>query len=255
VRKSLVAASVAICVVAIGGPVLVGRASDAPVVAATDPQPVRVADVPTAPPAAPGTARGFDRTAHSTTDPRSIWVVVNKTHPIAPSDFRPEIDIVRGYQIATEAAGPLSRLLDASDRLGLGFKIASAFRSYDYQLNVHAATAAARGDAEADLVSARAGYSEHQTGLAVDLVTPAEPGCDLEACFARTPGGRWLARTAWRFGFVVRYQPATTAVTGYAPEPWHLRYVGRPLAAELHRTGIATLEEFFGIPGGDYPAS
>ncbi len=70
----------------------------------------------------------------------------------------------------------------------------------------------------------------------MDLVTPADPGCDFDACFARTPGGRWLARNAWRFGFVVRYQPATTAVTGYAPEPWHLRYVGRPLAAELRRT-------------------
>jgi zinc D-Ala-D-Ala carboxypeptidase len=253
VRKSLVAVSVAVCVVAIGGPVLVDRASDEPVAAATDP--ARAAVVPPTPDtAATQTARPpFDRTAHSTTDPSSIWVIVNKSHPIQPSDFRPEIDIVRGYQVATAAAGPLGRLLDASDRRGLGFKIASAFRSYDYQLHVHAATAAARGDAEADLLSARAGYSEHQTGLAVDLVTPDDPACDFEACFARTPGGRWLARTAWRFGFVVRYQPASTAVTGYAPEPWHLRYVGRQLAAELHRTGIATLEEFFGVSGGDYP--
>ena len=254
-RKSLVAVSVAICVVAIGGPVLVGRVCDEPVAAAADPQPVRVADIPAAPPAAPGTTHVFDRTAHSTTDPSSIWAIVNKTHPIAPSDFRPEIDIVRGYQVATPAAGPLGRLLDASDRRGLGFKIASAFRSYGYQLHVHAATAASRGDAEADLVSARAGYCEHQTGLAVDLITPADPACDFDDCFADTAGGRWLARTAWRFGFVVRYQPATTAVTGYAPEPWHLRYVGRPLAAELHRTGSATLEEFFGVPGGDYPTS
>jgi D-alanyl-D-alanine carboxypeptidase len=194
----------------------------------------------------------FDRTAHSTTDPRSIWVIVNKTHPVAPPDFRPEVTLVRGYQVATAAAGPLARLLDASDRLGLGFKIASAFRSYGYQYGVHAATQAARGAAGADLVSARAGYSEHQTALAVDLVTPADPACDFDACFARTPGGRWLARNAWRFGFVVRYQPATTAVTGYSPEPWHLRYVGRPLAREMRETGIGTLEQFFNVPGGDY---
>ena len=251
-RKTLLAVSAAVSVVAIGGSVLMGRAADEPVSAATDPQPAQVAEVPVAPPAAAQTARVFDRTAHSTTDPGSIWVIVNKTHPITPSDFRPEIDLVRGYQVATPAAGPLGRLLDAGDRRGLGFKIASAFRSYDYQLHVHAATAATRGDAEADLLSARAGYSEHQTGLAVDLVTPDDPACDFEACFARTPGGRWLARTAWRFGFVVRYQPATTAVTGYAPEPWHLRYVGKPLAKELRHEGIATLEEFFGVPGGDY---
>jgi D-alanyl-D-alanine carboxypeptidase len=181
-------------------------------------------------------------------------VIVNKTHPIEPSDFRPGLAIVRGYQVATQAAGTLGRLLDASDRRGLGFKIASAFRSYAYQLHVHAEIVAARGDAAVDTVSALAGYSEHQTGLAVDLVTPADPACDFDACFARTPGGRWLARSAWRFGFVVRYQPATTSITGYSPEPWHLRYVGRGLAREMHDSGIATLEEFFGVPGGDYPS-
>ena len=253
-RKSLVAAGVAVSVIAIGGPVLVDRASDAPVQAATDP--VRSVAAPATHEAAAlaDPAPPFDRTAHSTTDPGSIWVIVNKSHPVAPSAFRPEIDLVRGYQVARAAAGPLGRLLDAGDVRGLGLKIASAFRSYGYQLSVHAATAAARGDAEADLVSARAGYSEHQTGLAVDLITPDRPACDFEACFARTPAGGWLARTAWRFGFVVRYQAATTAVTGYAPEPWHLRYVGRELARELHRTGVATLEEFFGVPGGDYPS-
>jgi D-alanyl-D-alanine carboxypeptidase len=160
----------------------------------------------------------LDHGVHSTTDPSSIWVIVNKTHPIEPPDFRPDIRLVRGYQVAAPAAEPLEALLDAGDRRGLGLKIESAFRSYDYQLHVHAATAAGRGD----------------------------------ACFAHTAAGRWLARNAWRWGFIVRYQPETTAVTGYAPEPWHLRYVGRPLAGELRRTGTRTLEEFFGVPGGDY---
>jgi D-alanyl-D-alanine carboxypeptidase len=197
---------------------------------------------------------GFDKSAHSTGEASSVWVIVNKTHPIDPSDYRPEIALVRGYQVAAPAAEPLEQLLAAADDEGLGFKIASAFRSYDYQLSVHAAHVAERGQAEADRVSARAGYSEHQTGLAVDLVTPAEPACDFDECFADTPGGRWLAGEAWRFGFIVRYQPGSTDVTGYAPEPWHLRFVGTELAAELHRTGVATLEEFFGIPGGDYPS-
>jgi D-alanyl-D-alanine carboxypeptidase len=197
----------------------------------------------------------FDRAAHSTTDPSSIWVIVNKTHPISPTDFRPDIELVRGYQVAAAAAPSLGRLLDAGDRRGLGLKIESGFRSYAYQLHVHAETAAARGQSEADRVSARAGYSEHQTGLAVDLVTPGDSACDFEPCFAHTAAGRWLARNAWRWGFIVRYQPESTAVTGYAPEPWHLRYVGRPLAVEMKREGVRTLEEFFGVPGGDYPAS
>jgi len=208
-----------------------------------------------APRQAPEGAAGLDPGRLSTTDPASIWVVVNKTHPVTPSDFRPEIGLVRGYQVAAAVVDPLTELLADSDGEGLGFKIASAFRSYDYQASVHASTVASRGQEAADRVSARAGHSEHQTGLAVDLVTPADPTCDFEACFADTAGGRWLEANAWRYGFVVRYQPGTTSVTGYEPEPWHLRYVGRELAAELRRTGVATLEEFFGIPGGDYPGS
>ena len=127
-------------------------------------------------------------------------------------------------------------MLAAADRKGFGFKIASAFRSYGYQQTVYGNVVASWGQARADQLSARPGFSEHQTGLAVDLVTPASPGCDFEACFATTPAGRWLHATAWRFGFVVRYPAGSTEVTGYAPEPWHLRYVGRPLAAELRRT-------------------
>lgn len=200
----------------------------------------------------PERPKPFDRTQHSTTDPASTWVVVNKKHPIAP-DYRPAITLVRGYQVATPAAGPLAELLAASDREGLGFKIASAFRSYAYQQGVYGHVVAASGQTAADRVSARPGHSEHQTGLAADLVTPASPGCDFDACFADTAGGRWLAENAWRYGFIIRYQAGTTRLTGYSPEPWHLRYVGRPLAAELRRTHVATLEEFFGITGGDYP--
>lgn len=211
-----------------------------------------VAPAPTAIPAEKAVRPPFDRSRHSTTDPRSIWVVVNKSHPIEPPDYRPEISLVRGYQVATQASRPLTALLAAADRRGLGFKIASAFRSYDYQQGVYGDAVASRGRAAADRVSARPGHSEHQSGLAVDLVTPTSPRCDFDPCFAGTPGGRWLAENAWRFGFVVRYRPGTAAITGYSPEPWHLRFVGRALAVELRRTHTETLEEFFGITGGDY---
>lgn len=193
----------------------------------------------------------FDGSAHSISEPSSIWVVVNKSHPIGP-DYAPGISLVRGYQVAATAAGPLTALLAESDEQGLGFKIASAYRSYGYQEGVYGNVVATSGQAAADRVSARPGYSEHQTGLAVDLVTPASPGCDFDACFARTPGGRWLADNAWSYGFIVRYQPGNEALTGYSPEPWHLRYVGRALAAELRRTHVDTLEEFFDVTGGDY---
>lgn len=198
------------------------------------------------------TGTPIDLAAHSTTDPSSIWVVVNKTHPIRPPDFRPDLAIVRGYQVARPAADPLTRLLEAADAAGLGLKIESAFRSYAYQVHVHDQLVATEGSAAADRVSARPGYSEHQTGLAVDLITPAHPACDLTQCFARTPAGRWLAQHAWRYGFVVRYTAENQAVTGYGPEPWHLRYVGQPLAAWMRATGVSTLEQVFHVSGGDY---
>lgn len=181
-------------------------------------------------------------------------MIVNKTHPI-PSSFSPRLTLVRGYRVAVPAAHPLERLLEAAHHAGVGFKIASAFRSYGYQARVHAELVAQEGVASADRVSARPGYSEHQTGLAVDLVTPANPGCDFEACFAATRGGRWLSAHAWRFGFVVRYTRGDEPVTGYSAEPWHIRYVGRALSSELHRTRTATLEQFFGVRGGTYPSS
>jgi D-alanyl-D-alanine carboxypeptidase len=181
-------------------------------------------------------------------------VIVNKTHPISPSDFTPEIALVRGYQVASVVAAPLERMLEAAEDAGLNVKIASAFRSFEYQESVHAQLVAQQGDAAADAVSARAGYSEHQTGLAVDIVTPSDTACAFEQCFAGSPAGRWLAGHAWEFGFIVRYTAANEATTGYAPEPWHLRFVGRDLAEELHRTGVESLEEFFAVSGGDYPA-
>lgn len=259
-REPLAAAVVvvALTVVAalcLSGPREPDGADRSPAAAGVD-LPADVPDAPVtgAPPVVVGTdppARApFDRTRHSTDDPASIWVVVNKTRPVRPVAFRPDLALVRGYQVARPVAGPLTRLLADGDEIGLGLKIASAFRSYEYQAIVHASTVASRGQAAADRVSARAGQSEHQTGLAVDVVTPATPACDFEACFGATRAGRWLAHHVWRYGFVVRYQAALTAITGYRPEPWHLRYVGRPLAAELRRTGVGTLEEFFDLTTG-----
>ncbi|MGC4110999.1 MAG: M15 family metallopeptidase [Nocardioides sp.] len=193
----------------------------------------------------------FDKTRHSLTDPNSIWVIVNKTHPITPLDFRPRIALVRGYQVAVPAAGPLTRLMDDADRAGVPLKIASAFRSYGYQEGVHSHLVATEGLQAADAISARPGYSEHQTGLAVDL-QPADGTCALSACFSGTAAGRWLVTHAWRYGFVVRYTQANRRLTGYSPEPWHFRYVGVPLARELRTTHAGSLEAFFGVGGGDY---
>ena len=74
----------------------------------------------------------------------------------------------------------------------------------------------------------------------------------LHPCFGETAAGKWLAEEGWRYGFIVRYTGDNSDVTGFAHEPWHLRWVGRPLAREMRRTRTTSLEEFFGVAGGDY---
>ncbi|HEY8588920.1 MAG TPA: M15 family metallopeptidase, partial [Naasia sp.] len=119
----------------------------------------------------------------------------------------------------------------------------SAYRSYATQVGLY--------DPSNPLI-APPGTSEHQTGLAMDI--GAESGtCSLNVCFATTPEGRWLAANAWRFGFVLRFPDGMEGITGYPFEPWHYRYVGTELAAELNATGVRTLEEFFGLPPAPAP--
>ncbi|KZX19666.1 D-alanyl-D-alanine carboxypeptidase family protein [Rathayibacter tanaceti] len=123
----------------------------------------------------------------------------------------------------------------------------SAYRSYETQVSVYAGWVSSRGQAGADATSARPGHSEHQTGWAVDVVG-ASGTCALEICWGDTAEGKWVGANAHRFGFLVRYKPETTPITGYESEPYHLRYVGTELSHYLHDAGIPTLERLFGLP-------
>ena len=198
----------------------------------------------------------FDKGAFSTDDPASIWVVVNKPRPLTPVTHMPAdlvypaVVNVNGQPMRAPVAAALIAMLAAGKAEGgLDFSVQSAFRSFESQSRVYADDVARHGAAYADTDTARPGHSEHQTGLAVDIsAVPAV--CSLEACFGDTPQGRWLAANAWRFGFLLRYPADKVAVTGFTFEPWHFRFVGVQLSTELHRTGISTLEEFFGVPGG-----
>ena len=121
----------------------------------------------------------------------------------------------------------------------------SAYRSYDYQVGLFQAQVARFGEERAEVQVARPGYSEHQTGLAADV---GGGGCDIESCFGTTAEGQWVAANGPRFGFLIRYPDGRQDVTGFKYEPWHVRYVGVALATEMQRTGVPTMEEFFGLP-------
>ncbi|WP_062519652.1 M15 family metallopeptidase [Demequina silvatica] len=187
--------------------------------------------------------------------PGSVTVVVNKVRPLEPEQFAPEdlvtvTDVPGGATMREEAAAAMTALHSAAAAEDAGFTISTAYRSHSAQAHLYATYAAEQGTAAADRFSARAGYSEHQTGLAADI---RADGCDLEPCFADTAAGRYVAAHAWEHGFLVRYPPDSEDVTGYIYEPWHLRYVGIELAAAMRDAGVDTMEEYFGLdPAPDY---
>lgn len=225
------------------------------------PAPSETTSAPAASSASPsGTATGpapssaAPAGAHS--DPAALDVVVNKARPLSPVDWAPQ-DLVpvpgSELPLRAEAASAAGGLLEAAAAAGHELVTLSAHRSHAYQVRTYGHWVAELGRAEADRVSARPGHSEHQTGLAWDVGDAAAPSCDLEACFGDTAAGRWVAGHAAEHGFVVRYPAGAEHVTGYAPEPWHLRFVGRGAAAAVEAAG-GVLETAWGLPAApDYP--
>ncbi|WP_242616410.1 M15 family metallopeptidase [Microterricola gilva] len=202
-------------------------------------------------PAEPTVVPSFDKSARSIDDPNSIWLVVNKLRPLNPADYAPadlvEVPVAHTWTplMRAEASDAVVALFQAaSAEAGLSLASNSAYRSYSTQVDLYA------GD---DNLTARPGYSEHQTGLTMDIGA-ASGNCSLRTCFTDTAEGAWLRDNAWRFGYLLRYPADKTAITGYDFEPWHFRYIGVDLATEMHNTGITTLEEFFGLPAAPaYP--
>lgn len=203
----------------------------------------------------PGSVRGLVgklTTCLSTTAATSPWVVVNKKNPLKPKSFVPSsLRRVAGsaYLMRTEAASALERLIAGARTAGAGtIRVNSAYRSYGTQQRLYAGYVASRGQTWADQQSARAGHSEHQTGLAADVVACTARGCGSIYAFQGTSQQKWVAANAWRYGYVVRYESGYTGTTGYASEPWHLRYVGYAVASDYRSGGFRTLEQYFGYP-------
>ena len=198
----------------------------------------------------------FDKTQYSLDSPTSPWLVVNKRRPLNPKDFAPQLGMPQvglrlaannpEMQVSQQIVPALQQLFAAAKQAGRDLIIASGYRSYQTQVTVYNNEVKRNGQQVADQESARPGYSEHQTGLAVDIGA-ASRKCEVESCFGDMPEGQWLAANAYRYGFIIRYSQNNEATTGYTYEPWHLRYVGTELANELHKQGNPPLETYFNL--------
>jgi D-alanyl-D-alanine carboxypeptidase len=188
-----------------------------------------------------------------TTKADSLQVIVNKAHPLVPNNYHP-LELVRvpkynplGRYVRKEVSSAIVKLGNQMKEDGKGVLIVqSGFRSSGLQSKIHAAKVASLGKYRGENLAARAGYSEHQTGLAVDF--GAQGFSTLQVSFAKTKACLWLAANSYKYGFVLRYPYGKTKITGYSFEPWHFRFVGVATATEMHDRGITTLEEFYDLP-------
>lgn len=175
------------------------------------------------------------------------YLIVNKTYPL-DSTWKPKNtfksvpnDGFAREPLNSEAYENWKQMKSDAAALNLNLWAQSGYRSYDYQNDLYNGYVKRKGKTAADTFSARPGHSEHQSGLAFDLNT-------IDSSFKNTDEGKWVAKNAYLYGYILRYPEGKTNETGYIYEPWHIRYVGKELAKALYNNGNwITMESYFGV--------
>lgn len=186
----------------------------------------------------------------------SLLILANKKHKL-PNQYEPAdltVPEVRarldGIRIRKIMEPDLAAMFTAAEEEEIILVLGSGYRSDEEQQEIYDDYVNRLGQEHADRISSKAGYSEHQTGLAVDIYTDDDT-YDLSDEFVNTDAGKWLSEHAYEYGFILRYPQGAEEITGFSYEPWHYRYVGREAAKEIHESGKC-FEEYFGLNGGDY---
>ena len=165
-------------------------------------------------------------------------LVVNKSYSL-PKSFNPG-------KLDSNVENAAEKMMSAAKESGYNMWVQSGFRSYDTQNNLYNRYVLRDGKNEADKYSARAGHSEHQSGLAFDVCAKNKPCISND--FDDTVEAKWLNDNCYKYGFILRFVKGKEDETGYQHESWHFRYVGEELAKELYNNGDwITLEDYLGI--------
>lgn len=191
-------------------------------------------------------------------DPTDILILVNKQNraPAVPVTLvKPDVtptreSVAENIYMRPEAASALEALFEGAAEAGLTLYATSGYRSYSTQKAIFDRKAAEREEQAANRSVAKPGYSEHQTGLAMDIEGETTLGTGLTEAFGESPEGIWVAEHCHEYGFIIRYPKDKTNITGYIYEPWHIRYVGVEAAMEITELGV-TFEEYILMVRGD----
>jgi len=224
-------------------PAVTGLAPAPPAARATDPAVAAPRPPPPAPSDAPNCAIDDRLTPERAYDDPAA-TILDRTYALPADYLPPDLEPLGGEVWVRRVAVPdLEAMRDAAARSGTAFRVVSGFRPYAEQELTFQHWVAIDGLAAALQTSARPGHSEHQLGTAIDVAEDDTPPWQDGYDFAHTRAGTWLATHAWEYGFVMSYPFAKEAVTCYAYEPWHFRWIGRANAATVRASGL-TLREF-----------
>lgn len=177
--------------------------------------------------------------------PKDETVIVNKYHKL-PSDYVPsDLEEInnkynRGFnnKLRHNARIKFEEMAEAARKENIYIYSGSAYRSYSYQQNLYNRYVNQNGFAEAETFSARAGYSEHQTGLATDILN-----AKIDYLSKNDQEYTWLVNNSYKYGYILRYPEGKDKITGYMYEEWHFRYIGIPLAQKVYESGL-TYDEY-----------
>ncbi|MBQ4518687.1 MAG: D-alanyl-D-alanine carboxypeptidase family protein [Clostridia bacterium] len=178
--------------------------------------------------------------------PDELLVLVNKYHQLPEGyaaynlvNMSREYTVNDGkqYLLLAGAYEHYVQMAEAAEKEGLSMRVVSAYRTEDYQRFLYNNKLRTNGKIYADNYSARPGFSEHQTGLAVDINS-------TRVAFEYSAEFKWLQEHAHEYGYIMRYPKGKEWITGYAYEPWHYRFVGIEAAKIIYEEGI-TYEEFY----------
>jgi len=187
----------------------------------------------------------------------SQWqtTLVDSTLRVSSAYVPPLVPVSRagfggGFLVRPEVIADLSAMRRAAAAAGAPVAIVSAYRSYGAQVSTFNGWVSQSGDAAALLASARPGHSEHQLGTAIDFTTAGGRAPWDYDDWATTKAGAWMAANAVTYGFVLSYPDGATDTTCYQYEPWHYRYFGREIAADIAASGLTTREYLWGHGSG-----
>lgn len=172
---------------------------------------------------------------------KDYLVLVNKFNKLnenyVPSDLEYISSTYGGGRLRKVVVSKFEEMTYDASLIGLSLENVSSYRSYETQQNLYNNYVKSDGVAEADTYSARAGHSEHQTGLAIDINS-------VEVSFENTDEFKWLKNNAHKYGFILRFPKNKDNITGYTYEPWHYRYVGTEASKYIYENDI-TFDEYY----------